>query len=240
MPGYQIFQLNRAGRLGGGLLSAIDEALDPVLINAGDDDAEILVVQIKVGHIDIRIFNAYRPQEDEKSSSMKFWLCLEKEIMKKQENCCMLIDMDANAKIGTKFQSLSENVKLLMEMARRQNSEILNNLNICKGIITRNRITKCSEENSTLDYILVCDILENYVTSMLIDEERIFTLTKFVSTQGIIRKIKSNHNSLFCNFDITYKKEIFTLLRKDVFNLKDLEGQENFKSETENTTVNVN
>ena len=96
----------------------------------------------------------------------------------KQENCCILIEMDANAKIETKFQSLSENGKLLMEMARRQNLEILNNLNICKGVITRNRITKRSEENSTLDYILVCDILANYVTSMLIDEERIFTLTK--------------------------------------------------------------
>ena len=114
--------------------------------------------------------------------------------------------------------------------------EILNNSNICKGLITRNRITKCSEENSTLDYILVCDILANYVTSMLIDEEQIFTLTKFVSTRGIIRKIKSDHNILFCNFDITYKKEIRSLLRKEVFNLKDLEGQENFKADTENTT----
>ena len=94
LPGYQIFQLNRAGRLGGGLLSAIDEALDPVLVNAGEDDAEILVVQIKVGHLDVRVFNAYGPQEDEKSLSLKFWLCLEKEIMKaKQENCCILIEI---------------------------------------------------------------------------------------------------------------------------------------------------
>ena len=133
LPGYQIFQLNRAGRLGGGLLSAIDEALDPVLVNAGDDDAEILVVQIKVGHLDVRVFNAYGPQEDEKSLSLKFWLCLEKEIMKaKQENCCILIEMDGNAKIETKFQRLSENGKMLMEMARRQNLEILNNSNKCK------------------------------------------------------------------------------------------------------------
>ena len=237
LPGYQIFQLNRAGRLGGGLLSAIDEALDPVLVNAGDDDAEILVVQIKVGHLDVRVFNAYGPQEDEKSLSLKFWLCLEKEIMKaKQENCCILIEMDGNAKIETKFQRLSENGKMLMEMARRQNLEILNNSNKCKGVITRNRITKCSEENSTLDYILVCDVLANYVTSMLIDEERIFTLTKFVSTRGIIRRTKSDHNVLFCNFDITYKKEICSRLRKEIFNLKNLECQQNFKFETENTT----
>ena len=46
LPGYQIFQLNRMGRLGGGLLTAIDDSLQPVLVSAGDDDAEILVVQI--------------------------------------------------------------------------------------------------------------------------------------------------------------------------------------------------
>ena len=74
MPGYQIFQLNRSGRLGGGLLTAVDVALDPVLVNAWDDDAAIIVVQIKVGHLDIRVFNAYGPQEDEASSSVKFWV----------------------------------------------------------------------------------------------------------------------------------------------------------------------
>ena len=78
LPGYQIFQLNRSGRLGGGLLTAVDVALQPVLVSAGDDDAEILVIQIKVGHLDVRVFNAYGPQEDEPSCSLKFCLCLEK------------------------------------------------------------------------------------------------------------------------------------------------------------------
>ena len=49
LPGYQIFQLDRRDRLGGGLLTAIDEGLHPVLISSGDNDVEILVVQIKVG-----------------------------------------------------------------------------------------------------------------------------------------------------------------------------------------------
>ena len=237
LPGYQIFQLNRSGRLGGGLLTAVDVALDPVLVSAGDDDAEILSVQIKVGHLDVRVFNAYGPQEDEPSASLKFWLSLEKEIMKaKQQNCCILLELDANAKLETRFQKLSENGKQLLRMAERQNLEILNNSSKCKGTITRQRITQSNEEISTLDYILVCDLLANYVTSMLIDEERIFTLTKFVSTRGVIKRTKSDHNILYCNFDITYKKEPTAFLRQEKFNLKNKECQMDFKHDTDDTT----
>ena len=36
LAGYQIFQLNRVG-FGGGLLTAADEELEPVLVNADDE-----------------------------------------------------------------------------------------------------------------------------------------------------------------------------------------------------------
>ena len=45
IPGYQVFLKNRPG-LGGGLLTAIDENLAPVLVSS--PDTEILVVQTKV------------------------------------------------------------------------------------------------------------------------------------------------------------------------------------------------
>ena len=54
IPGYQIFEKVRAG-LGGGLLTAIDENLSPVLISTGSDEAEILVIQILVGNYKMRI-----------------------------------------------------------------------------------------------------------------------------------------------------------------------------------------
>ena len=48
IPGYQIFEKLRSG-LGGGLLTAIDESLSPMLICTGkeNEDTEILVVQIQ-------------------------------------------------------------------------------------------------------------------------------------------------------------------------------------------------
>ena len=47
IPGYQTFLKNRNG-LGGGLLTAIEANLSPVLVSSPEN--EILVVQVKVGH----------------------------------------------------------------------------------------------------------------------------------------------------------------------------------------------
>ena len=47
LPGYQVFEKVRNG-LGGGLLTAVEENLEPVLISTGKkEDSEILVVQCK-------------------------------------------------------------------------------------------------------------------------------------------------------------------------------------------------
>ena len=49
IPGYQIFEKTRKG-FGGGLLTAIEESLNPMLISTGPDEIEILVIQILVGN----------------------------------------------------------------------------------------------------------------------------------------------------------------------------------------------
>ena len=238
LPGYQIFQLNRTVKQGGGLLTAIDEGLDPVLVCAGDDDHEVLVVQVRVGHLDVRVFNAYGPQEDEPVASLRFWMCLEQEIIKaKQLNCCILIEMDANAKLEIAgLQKLSVNGQHLLNMVDRQQLNILNNSELCEGKITRQILKNNLIEKSAIDFILVCDTLVNYVTKILIDEKRLFTLTKFVTTRGIIRRTKSDHNILYCHFNLTYKHEINLQKRQEMFNLRNPEGQLQFKSETENTS----
>ena len=50
--------------MGGGLFTAIDENLSPVLLRSGQDDTEILVTQICVAGLSIRLVNGYGPQED--------------------------------------------------------------------------------------------------------------------------------------------------------------------------------
>ena len=186
IPGYQVFQLNRTG-FGGGLLTAAHDDLTPVLITA-DDEVELLVIQVKIGDKQIRIFNAYGPQENNFDDSLNFWTSLEKEIiLSKQENCYILIQMDANAKLDSNLHKMSENGSLLLNLVQRQNLVIFNQLPICKGEVTRHRTTKNGEEKATLDYIVACDKLSTFVENVIIDEDRIFTLTKYSTTKGFVK-----------------------------------------------------
>ena len=76
LKGYQIFEKVRKDGIGGGLLTAADENLNPVLISTGkEENSEILTVQVKAGKHEIRIINAYGPQEDEsnKDEIYRFW-----------------------------------------------------------------------------------------------------------------------------------------------------------------------
>ena len=235
LSGYQVFQLNRIG-FGGGLLTAVVDDLHPVLIDA-DDENEILVTQVRVAGKDIRIFNAYGPQEHNTDESLPFWNKLEQGIIRaKNENCFILIEMDANAKLDSQTQKISENGKFLLGLVTRQNLTVLNQLDICEGQITRQRVTKTHVEKATIDYIIACDNLIEYVDHVLVDEERLFTLTKYVTTRGKKEKILSDHNTLFTSFDLSYTKQVNYTTRKQIFNFKNKEAQEEFKVETEQTT----
>ena len=232
LPGYQIFQIIRSG-LGGGILTAVIDDLSPVLIDS-DEENEILIVQVKVDDKQIRIFNAYGPQEN--TESLNFWTKLEQGIIKaKDENCFILIEMDANAKLEYQIQNLSSNGKLLQGFVSRQNLTILNNLDICKGHVTRQRTTKNNVEKAVIDYIICCDKLADYVDTVLVDDERLFTLTKYVTTRGKKEKIMSDHNTLFSNFDLSFSYEVNHSSRKQIFNFKNKEAQEAFAVETEQT-----
>ena len=234
VPGYQVFQKNRTG-FGGGLITAIDENIASVLVS--NTESEILVVQIKVEGLEIRIINAYGPQEDSSTENIhNFWQDLEKEItLAKEENCKIIIQMDANAKLGCDIikgdpNKLSNNGSLLLEIVRRQNLSILNINDLCQGLITRHRKTVLGDEKSIIDYILVCDFLLNYVDQMKIDDKRTHVLTKY-SRGG---KSESDHNLLYAKFAIAYY-QMPVKVRREIFNFKNQECQQKFFDVTNNT-----
>ena len=153
LPGYQVFQKNRTG-LGGGILTAVDENIGSVLVSS--TESEILVVQSKIGDFNLRIINAYGPQEMEsdKDNVFQFWQDLEKEvILAKESNCRILIQMDANAKVGCEIITndpcrQSYNGGLLLGLIERENLSILNENDLCEGVITWHRKTIAGEEKS--------------------------------------------------------------------------------------------
>ena len=71
----------------------------------------------------------------------------------------VLIQMDANAKLGKKVISedandMSENGRLLSDLIERESLVLSNISPLCQGVNSRHRVTKENEEKSILDYIL--------------------------------------------------------------------------------------
>ena len=239
LTGYQIFEKVRSG-YGGGLLTAVNENLSPVLISTGKcEESEILVVQCKAQNYDIRIINAYGPQEDlfNKEKIYSFWQELEQEVVTAiEDECLVVIELDANAKLGSEHNeddphNVTENGKLLLDIAQRQNLSIVNTMDVCEGVITRERITKNRVERSVLDYVIVCQRMKDFVKKMVIDEDRIHVLTKYASKKGLKKHKLSDHNILFSKFSI-HVEDKPRKVRKEIFLMKNKESQELFYEET--------
>ena len=87
MPGYQVFEKVRQNNKGGGLLTAADINLNPMLISNKDDENEILTIQVDIGKYKMRIINGYGPQEDDNNQKiLGFWQEMEAEIIKAKDN----------------------------------------------------------------------------------------------------------------------------------------------------------
>ena len=235
---YQIFEHVRKDSKGGGLLLAVYEQFNPVLIYEGDDDIELLVVQGTIGKYKVRFINAYGPQEDDRLERiMGFYEKLEEEIvMATEEGCHIIIECDANAKLGHEIikgapNSQSSNGKVLWSLLQRNNLTVVNSLELCDGIITRHRKTKSGEEKSVLDYFIVSDGLCEYVSNMMIDERRVDVLTKYASKKGVGKIVESDHNMLMLKCNLKFTKEMKNQ-RVEVFDFKNQECQQRFLAET--------
>ena len=243
LKNYQVFQKNRNGS-GGGLLTAVDPALNPMLISTKNEEAEILTVQLtmpnRVNNAKIRVINGYGPQNDDiVQNRLNFWLGLEEEILDaKSESCMILIQMDANAKVGSSVISCDPNTEedgnggQLLSLVDRQSLVLLNASDLCKGAITRCRVTTVNTETAILDYIIVCQELYQYFLSMFIDEGRNYTLTKYSTTKGKRKKVESDHNPMYAKFNIVYSKLKQLNKRREIFNLKNKECKERFFEHT--------
>ena len=238
LPGYQFFERLRCQKDGGGLLTAIDENLDPALVFSDEESLnEILIVQLELNNLKIRVINAYGPQEDEDPDIVQqFWIETEQHLINAMDNdCCVILQLDANAKVGQDIikwdvNPMSSNGKRLIDMVSRLNLCIVNSLDKCDGLITRERSTVTGIERSILDYVITCDRLRECLDYMMIDDERDHVLTKHTS-DGVRKKVVSDHNVLFCSFTLKYSLKRKST-RKEIFLLKDKAAQEAFFKST--------
>ena len=133
MQGYEIFEKTRTGLVG--LLTAINGNLSPVLISSGSEKIEILVVQIMVGKQN----DVKGKENDVKGKILAFWQEFEKEVINaREENCFVLVEMYANAKLGGQIiendpHNISDNGIILSDIIRRQNLTCVNATKLCEG-----------------------------------------------------------------------------------------------------------
>ena len=128
------------------------------------------MVQCQIGSQQIRIINGYGPQEDDPlNKRLVFWQAIEQEVVSaKSANCMVLIELDANAKLGYELikddpNRMSENGRFLKDIIEREALVLLNSSPLCQGVVTRHRVTKNAEEKSVIDFIITCDKLSIFL-----------------------------------------------------------------------------
>ena len=205
---YNIFELVRKEKHGGGLAIGVVNDLEPVWIGEGDDEIEILVVEVKISELRIRCICAYGPQEkDTQEKKLNFWSRLSEEVSDALENeTAIIIQMDGNLWGGEDIvkgdpNKCNNNGKFFKEfLEMNPNLVVVNNLPICEGKITRRRITKKKSEEAILEFFIVCEKIATFVEKLLIDEEKQFPLTRY-SQNG---EKQSDHNSMIMHLNINY------------------------------------
>ena len=209
-----------------------------MMISTGKDENEILTIQVNIGDEKVRIINGYGPQEDDNQQSiLGFWQELEAEVINAKENECMVvIELDANAKVGKNTirddpNHISGNGKIMMDIIERQKLVIANSEEMCKGLITREREVEKKVERSIIDYILMCEKMQRFLIEMTIDDERIHVLHRHIKTKSGTRLITSDHNILFSKYCITFNRKP-RKIRTEIFQFKCEESKRKFYEET--------
>ena len=126
---------------------------------------------------------------------------------------------------------MTGNGKIMIDMIERHNLKIANAEEMCKGLITRERVVEKKTEKSIIDYILMCEKMQKYLKEMRIDDDRIHVLHRHIKTKSGTKMITSDHNILFSRFCITFNRRS-RKIRNEFFKFKCEESKKKFLEET--------
>ena len=126
----------------------------------------------------------------------------------------------------------NQNGRLFMDFLQRNPSlTAVNSLDICEGLITRQRQLESRTERAVLDLFLVNDKLAPFLKQMIVDEKREYCLSNFDQIKKNQRVIEIDHNGLILDINIQFSQK--KPERQEMFNLKNKEYKEAFTNETE-------
>ena len=133
-------------------------------ISEGDNEVDVLVIQIEVEQFCIRCIGAYGPQESDRvERKLNFWSRLSKEVEEAYESeCAIICKMDGNLWAGNDLikgdpNECNNNGRLFKKFLQEHPYLcVVHSLAICDGIITRRRKLKNKTEKAVLDFFFVC------------------------------------------------------------------------------------
>ena len=180
--------------------------------------------------------NAYGPQEyDGVDKKVNFWSFLDTEVSEcHQSGLGCMIFMDANSWLGSDYikndpHKQNKNGELFASfLSRNQNINVLNASNLCEGLITRQRSVDGRSERSVIDFVLVCNKVLPFAKKMVIDEDKIYSLSNFNSKKQLL--VHSDHNSLITEFNFKMVQQ--KIDRRLIFQFKDQNALDIFKKRT--------
>ena len=111
---------------------------------------------------------------------------LASEIMEIQNEGEMILCMDGNAKIGLMGEEPSRNGKMMKEVFNKCGIVIMNESEICEGVVTRQHRSRL-EEKSAIDFIIATYGASRKILKMHIDEEGHYRMKN---------KTESDHNTI--------------------------------------------
>ena len=123
-------------------------------------------------------------------------------------------------------------------MNRNNSLIVLNTLESCRGLITRQRKLENRTERAVLDFLLINEKLRPFFKELIIDEDKEFGLYNLAQIKKNCKIIESDHNSLIGTFNIKINRT--KPAREDLFNLRNKKCQEAFKDATEKNPELVN
>ena len=238
---FTVFELTRESKDGGGLALGAIKQLNPVLVRKGSDEVEAITIDIFVRNMSIRCVAAYGCQETSNvDKKHAFWSYLEEEVIAaKNAGSGFILQFDGNLWAGPDIipgdpRPQNNNGRIFQQfLERNKNLSVVNALPICEGLITRSRVKNGVEEQSILDFFVVCSRVLPFVSRMVVDSDKKHILTNYKHAKNGIRATDSDHLTEY--IDVKLKIIPEKPLRREILNFKNKKYQAVFKSNTTNT-----
>ena len=237
-PDFEVFEAIR-DKVKGGTAVIVHKSLKPVLIEEYSTEFELIVVEVKIGDIEVRLIVGYGPQENlRKEERMLFFAKLEDEVQKaKISDKAIIIQMDANSKLGPQIikgdpHSQTDNGKILSEVINRNALVVMNSVQEkCTGVITRKRSTGIINEESVIDFVIACEEMADMIEHVEIDEDKKYVLARYTKTKKGYKTQESDHNTIITSLKANWYKDKVEK-RKESYNYKKKESLIKFQKLT--------